>query len=141
MRRVLLDTNIVLDVLLKREPWVQAASAIWRAADAGQIGAYISANTVTDIFYIARKVAGWPKARVAVQLCFESFGICTIDRAVLESALALPGSDFEDNLQLACAVANGLEAIISRDMTGFEVATLPVFTAEAFVQEFLTFDS
>lgn len=54
--RVLLDTNVVLDVLLKRQPFVEQASALWQACDEGQLVGYITASSLTDIFYIARRI-------------------------------------------------------------------------------------
>jgi len=62
--RVLLDTNIVLDVLLKREPWAADARAIWQANDQGRITGHILASVLTDIFYIARKQAGIEAAQL-----------------------------------------------------------------------------
>jgi predicted nucleic acid-binding protein len=54
--RVLLDTNVVLDVLLKREPWVAEAQILWQANDDGSVAGYVVATTLTNIFYIARMV-------------------------------------------------------------------------------------
>jgi predicted nucleic acid-binding protein len=101
--RVLPDTNIVLDVLLEREPWVTEAKQIWQANDEGQIIGYVLASAITDIFYVARRLVGLEKAREAIHTCLEAFEICTVDRRALEIAEALPGNDFEDNLQMACA--------------------------------------
>jgi predicted nucleic acid-binding protein len=53
--RVLFDTNVVLDVLLRREPWVVEAQALWQAVDDGRIVGYIPAVAVTNIVYIARR--------------------------------------------------------------------------------------
>jgi predicted nucleic acid-binding protein len=130
--RVLLDTNLVLDVLLRREPWLAEARALWEAGDAGRLTACIVASTLTDIFYIARKLKGLDLAHRAVQVCLEAFEICPIDRATVELAAALPGPDFEDNLQIACAVQLALDAIVTRDAEGFAQSPIPVWTpAEA----------
>ena len=61
---VLLDTNIVLDVLLEREPWFSDSQEIWQASEDGRLTAHLLASTLTDIFYIARKLAGIEKARM-----------------------------------------------------------------------------
>jgi predicted nucleic acid-binding protein len=52
---VLIDTNIILDVLLDRAPWVEAASQIWEACDAGRLHGFLPGSALTDIFYIARR--------------------------------------------------------------------------------------
>ena len=120
---ILFDINIVLDVLLKRKPWVTEAIAVWRANDEGQIIGYILASAMTDVFYIARRLAGLEIARTTVRTCLEAFEICTVDRQALEQAEALQ-NDFEDNLQIACANIAGIDAIVTRDKDGFKTATI-----------------
>lgn len=75
---ILFDINVVLDVLLNRKPWVTEAAAIWRANDEGQIVGYILAFAMTDIFYIARRLAELEIARTTVRTCLEAFEICTL---------------------------------------------------------------
>jgi predicted nucleic acid-binding protein len=128
MRYVLLDTNVVLDVLYDRAPWVAEARSIWQAVDDGRILAYLAATTLTNIFYVGRQLSGLQSAHEAVQTCLEAFEICTIDRPTLERALGLNGSDFEDNVQIACAVSYGIDAIITRDAKGFKDSPVPVLT-------------
>ena len=67
MTRVLLDTNVVLDFLLDRVPFADAAAALWQANDAGDITAYVSAITPVNVFYIARKLKGVETARRLVE--------------------------------------------------------------------------
>jgi hypothetical protein len=81
---------------------------------------------MTDIYYVVRGQAGLAFARRAVSMCLRSFEICSVDRDVLEMASALPGSDFGDNLQIACAIRDGLGAIVTRDPSGFRDAPLLV---------------
>lgn len=126
--RILVDTNVILDVLLNRDPWVAQSSAVWQANDEGRIVGYITACAVADIFYIARRLTTLETARVAVSICLEAFEVCAVDKQTLEQAEALPGSDFEDNLQIACASLAGLDAIVTRDKSGFQIAATPVLT-------------
>lgn len=126
--RILLDTNVVLDVLLKREPWQAEASALWQAVDGGQVTAYVPASAITDIFYVARKLTDIVRARQSVQVCLDAFNVGTVDRAVLERAQALSGADFEDNVQIACAEANGLDAIVTRDPSDYEGSPIAVWS-------------
>ena len=126
--RVLFDTNVLLDVLLNRDPWVTESSAVWQANDEGQIVGHITACAITDIFYIARRSTTLETARAAVRICLEAFEVCAVNRQALEQAETLPGSDFEDNLQIACASLAGLDAILTRDKKGFTAAAMPVLT-------------
>jgi predicted nucleic acid-binding protein len=123
---VLLDTNILLDVLLNRAPWVADSSAIWAACDEGRLDGFVPASALTDIFYIARRTTDIAIARVAVGLCLAAFAICPVDRQTLEYATTLPGSDFEDNVQLACAAIANLDAIVTRNPRDFTASPVPI---------------
>lgn len=124
--RVLLDTNVVLDVLLARAPFEEEARQLWEALNRNQIDGYIRASTVTDIFYIARKQTDRAKARGFIQICLDALEVCTVDKQTLQNAVSLAGDDLEDNLQEACAITYGLDAIVTRDKRGFQSANLPV---------------
>lgn len=128
MMQVLFDTNIVLDALLKRAPWETDAAACWKASDEGRIMGCLTASTLTDIFYISRRLKGMDIARDAVRICLDAFAICIVDRQVLELAIDLPTDDFEDNLQIVCATLAGLNAIITRDKDGFQGSTITILT-------------
>jgi predicted nucleic acid-binding protein len=132
MKRVLLDTNILLDALLARQPWAKQALAICEANDDRQITAYATASSITDVFYISRRLVGLEDALSAINSCLRNFEICTVDRNALEQALQLSGNDFEDNLQIACALINGLDVIVTRDNSGFQAATIPVLSPDDF---------
>lgn len=125
---VLIDTNVVLDVLLKRDPWLADSQRVWQACDEARIAGHILASTLTDIFYIARKMIGRTEAVQAVQICLATFTICPVDRTVLEQALVLVGMDFEDNVQVAAAMQMSLDAIVTRNPEDFAYAPIPVFT-------------
>ncbi len=85
--RVLIDTNIVLDFLLQREPFFQDAELLFQEIDAGQVVGYVTATTLTDIFYISRRhTRSVEQARQAISETLTAMVICPVNRAVLESA-------------------------------------------------------
>ena len=118
-REVFFDTNVVLDVLLAREPWREAAERLWRACDEGRATGYLAATTLTNIFYVARKQKNATEARAAIALLLEAFDVVAVDRLVIAAALALNGPDFEDDVQIACAQAVAADVIVTRDPAGF----------------------
>lgn len=124
--RALIDTNVVLDWLLDRTPWSEEATPLWDARDAGQLIAYLPASVLTDIFYIVRRQAGIPAAFSAIDRVFAAFGLLAVDAPLLAQARALPGNDFEDNVQIACALATQLDLIVTRDPQDFRHSPLPV---------------
>src|SRR5258705_9139597 len=101
MMRILLDTDVILDILLKREPFYEAGNAIWQANFEGHCEAYISAITPVNVYYVARKAKGAIDAHQAVRELLNGINICTVDELVLEAAVASPISDFEDAVQHA----------------------------------------
>src|SRR5437870_3734154 len=110
--RVLFDLNVVFDFLLVRVPWHAEAAALWDANRDGRITVHVAAFSIPTIFYVMRKQKDLARARQAVDDCLAALTIVPVDRPRLESARVLPGSDFEDNLQIACAIEAGLDAIV-----------------------------
>lgn len=134
--RILLDTNVVLDVLLDREPWVTDAARIWSMCSIGRHNGFVCASSITDIFYIARRLSDPTRARAAVRLCLATFTICPVDGDTLAMADGMPGHDFEDNLQIACAIVSNVDGIITRDPEGFQQAPLRAITPSDFLRQF-----
>ncbi|MEI6445349.1 MAG: PIN domain-containing protein [Nostocales cyanobacterium ELA583] len=133
--RVLVDTNIVLDFLLQREPFSQDAELLFQAIDSGQVIGYVTATTLTDIFYISRKhTLSIEQARQAVSETLTVMVICPVNRAVLESAFKSGLADFEDAVQIFCAVEQGLDAILTRDAKGFLSSSIPVLSIQELLQ-------
>ncbi len=135
--RVLLDTNVILDLFLDRAPFADAAATLWLAHEREQLSAYVAAITPVNLFYIALKLRDEKTARQAVVELLATLNVCTIDQGTLKSALSLPFRDYEDAVQHAAANAAGLEAIITRNVKDYSAATLPILTPEAFVQQYL----
>ena len=115
MMRVLLDTSVILDFLLDRLPFADAATAVWQANEQGRFEGYISAITPINVFYIARKIKDADVARQMVAGLLAACQVCLIDSLVLQSALALPLHDYEDAVQHASAFVSQMDAIVTRD--------------------------
>jgi predicted nucleic acid-binding protein len=124
--RVLIDTNVVLDFLQEREPFVEDAAKLFERIDAGEVEGFIAATTITNIYYIVRKAAGIEASEDAVTQVLNDLQICTVDRAILEHAVTSRFRDFEDAVQYACAVAYSVDAIVTRDVSGFVGTEIPV---------------
>jgi predicted nucleic acid-binding protein len=133
--RVLVDTNIILDFMLQREPFFQEAEQLFQKIDSGLVVGYVTATTITDIFYVSRRhTRNLERARQAVSETLTAMVICPVNRAVLESAFISGLNDFEDAVQIACAVAQGLDAILTRDRQGFLNSSVPVLSIYELLQ-------
>jgi predicted nucleic acid-binding protein len=128
MMRILLDTNIVLDVLLNRAPFVQDSRRIWEAADQGVFDACLASFTLPTIHYICRKHAGRAAADAAVDSCLDAFEIAPLYRECLVAARRFTGHDFEDDLQVASAVSDFMQGIVTRNPDDFLGSPIRVYT-------------
>lgn len=128
--RVLIDTNVVLDFLQEREPFAENAARLFERIDAGEIEGFIAATTITNIYYIVRRAAGRVVAQDAIMQVLSDLNICAVNLEILEQSLALDFEDFEDAVQYACAVLYGVNAIVTRDASGFVNAEIPVVLPE-----------
>ena len=112
---IMIDTNIVLDDVLNRTPNAECARKIISLAESGEVNAYITANSVTDIFYIVSKHKGEDIARKVIRNLLVTFGIVSVDGQDCLQALDLPLSDFEDAIVVVCAEKASLDCIVTND--------------------------
>ena len=131
MKRILFDTNVVLDVLLDREPWADASAAAWTWVETGAAEGLLAAHAVTTIHYLLRKEMGNAGAKRIMSAILGVFGVAPVDGTVLWDALQLPLSDFEDAVSAAAARLAGCEFIVTRDPKGFLGSPVRSLTPEA----------
>ncbi len=134
--RILIDTNVILDIFLDREPFVNDAGLIWKAHEEERLTAYVSAITPVNLFYIARKLQGREIAAQAVHKLIGTLPVTMVNQSILESALVLGFKDFEDAVQHASAEAHGLDAIITRNIEDFAKARLEVLASDDFIKKY-----
>lgn len=96
--RVLLDTNVVLDLLLRRAPWEGEVLALQEAAERHGVVFCVTSLTIANVFYICRRQVGTTRALECVRSCLELFDVLSVGRQALESAVSLGGIDYEDNM-------------------------------------------
>jgi predicted nucleic acid-binding protein len=130
--RVLIDTNVVLDFLQEREPFVKDAARLFERVDAGELEGFIAATTITNIYYIVRRAAGMEVAQGAIAQVLADLTICPVDRDILEQAIKLNFQDFEDAVQYACGVVHSVDVIVTRDVSGFISGEIPIVLPKDF---------
>ena len=133
MRHALVDTNVVLDVLLDRQPHVEGSAAIWAAIETGLAKGSLAAHAITTIHYLVRKELGTARAKRTVSSILRVFDVATVDGAVLQEALQLSLPDFEDSVTAAAAQLAGCDFIVTRDPKGFRGSPIRPLTPEAFL--------
>ncbi len=128
---VLFDTNVVLDVLLDREPHSRASAAAWAAVENSGIESFVAAHALTTIYYFLRKRLGADGSRRALDATLSAFRVAAVDGAVVKEALRLPISDFEDAVTAAAAHRSGCQFIVTRDLKGFNGSLVRHLAPEA----------
>lgn len=124
--KLLIDTNVVLDVLLDRKPFSSPAAQLFSGIEAGVISGYLCATTVTTVHYLAAKALGARESVKLIRRLLLLFEIAPVNRAVLSSALGTKFADFEDAVICEAARRVNAQAIITRDARGFRHSPLPV---------------
>ena len=118
--RLMIDTNIVLDVLLEREPFYSNSKAVLELCEGGKINGFISASTATDIFYLVRKsLQSTDEAYKALGNILSIVKILTVTNDDVNSAFVQRAHDFEDCLLATCAKSNKCDGIVTRNKKDF----------------------
>jgi predicted nucleic acid-binding protein len=133
--KVLLDTNIVVDVALERQPFFGNSETVLSFVEEGQIEGYISASSFGDLFYILRKQKGRDLAHEFLREIVTFCQVATVDSIIINMGLSVNFKDFEDAIQYSTAVLNHLDAIITRNPRDFPVTIPRIITPEQLIQE------
>lgn len=125
VNRILVDTNVLLDYLLIREPFYEDAEKIVHACVEGTIKGCIAAHSISDMFFILRKDYNTKERREVLSSLCVIFDVEGIDKAKLLSALQNEDfSDFEDCLQMECAKAYNAEYIVTRNLSDYKTSEI-----------------
>jgi predicted nucleic acid-binding protein len=124
IKKVLLDDDILLDILLERDPFVEDSSKIWELIETKQVEGYVTLTTLNKIFDVGRDNGGFEIAWEAISEIRSVMEVCIIDDRILEIAHSYHLKDFEQSIQLACAKFFKLDYIVTRKV-GYIKSSLP----------------
>ena len=132
--KVLIDTNIALNKLLNQKDFYIGSNTMFNLAEIGQISGYISASSITDIYYIARKSLGKAGACEAIKKMLKIFQPATVTGDNIFKALDLEWNDFEDSVQYVVGESLSVDYIITRNADDFTCGDIPAITPEQFIE-------
>ena len=130
----LIDTNVVLDILLKNTTFIANSRVILELAEQKRFIGYISASAITDIFYISRKKLGQKVAQEAIKHLLHIFYPATVSGEHIYSALDLEWTDFEDSVQYIVGKGLSVDYIVTRNIQDFTYGHIDTVTPEQFIQ-------
>jgi predicted nucleic acid-binding protein len=132
--KVLVSTELVLDVLLDRQPDVVEAARIMSMVEAGDVSAYLTDSTVTIVHSVASRLVGRERANKEVHKLLLIFDIAPVSRVVLEGALLARDSDLEDAILSEAARHVGADALVTRRPDVYRDSQVAVYTPERFLK-------
>lgn len=128
--KIVFDTNIVLDVLLIREPYAQMSINLFDMVVSKEIEGYLCATTVTTIDYLVAKHHDKQRARELVRQLLELFSVTEVNKTVLEQAVLSDFSDFEDAVLYQASCHASVDSIVTRNSKDFKTALLPIYSPD-----------
>lgn len=132
--KVFIDTNVLLDVLAKRDPFFADSAAVWTLTEEGRFDGLVSPVSFTNIFYVVRKLADAKTARRTLLLLRDAFTPVPCDSRILNLAIDSDFKDFEDAVQYFSAVQAGADCLVSHNPDDFPRAKeCPVLTPAEFL--------
>ena len=135
MMRLMIDTNIILDVLLAREPFFKDSKAVLDFCESKKVLGFISASTATDIFYLVRKsLKSTEDAYTALGHILNIVKILTVTNDDVISAFTQHAPDFEDCLLATCAKSNKCAGIVTRNGKDFLTFGISTFSPEEVIE-------
>jgi predicted nucleic acid-binding protein len=123
--RVLIDLNVILDVLQRREPFYATSARVLACAEADIVEGWVAAHSLTTLFYLLAKYQSVARARVTLSELLSFLLVAAVDQAVIEQALNLPYHDFEDAVQMMAAVRSGVDYLVTRNVQDYASGPLP----------------
>lgn len=135
--RIMIDTNIFIDVLLDRAPLADSSAQVLSLSENHQVDGFVSASCITDIFYIIRRAThSTETAYQATGKVLEIVKVCPVTNQEILEAYQKHAKDFEDCLLTVCAKKIQCECIITRNKKDFEEFDFQLFTPEEFLEKF-----
>lgn len=131
--KVLFDTNIILDILLDRQPFSEPASILLSKVERSEMDGFLCATTITTIHYLLSRHLNKEQAVSGINSIMALFAIASVNRLVIEDAIKAKITDFEDSVLHEAARHASVEYIITRNIKDFKKAKIPVFTPVEFL--------
>ena len=133
MRRVLFDSDVLLDVLAQRQPFIVASAQALNTVTQPEVEGHVSGHAVTNIFYILRRQIGGEAARETLSRLLQHIQVASVTNEVIRAALQSPITDFEDAVTSEAANAVSTEVIVTRNISDFGASRIPAMLPEEFL--------
>jgi predicted nucleic acid-binding protein len=127
--KLLIDTNVLLDVVLERKPWVEDATALLDALAKGRAEGYVVAHAVTTVYYVVERERNRTLAATAVTDLLQLLTVVPLGNADFQRTLGLGLGDFEDASQAAACLQVGADCLVTRNPKDYKGAPVALRSA------------
>ena len=134
--KVLLDTNVILDIVLERHPFDEQAISLLQATRQNDSVLFVTATTITDLYYVTRKAKGHTVALNFIGDLLEFADVAGVDKEVITYALHSQILDFEDAIQESATRARNIDVIVTRNVADFANCLVQVHSPESFLRAY-----
>ncbi len=135
--KLLIDTNVVLDVLIKRDIFYDSSRAILKLCEDRKIQGFITASSITDIFYLVRKaLKNVDETYKIIATLLDILGILSVTSKDVQKAFLARANDFEDCLMAECAKSNKCSGIVTRNYKDFLTFGINIYSPEDVLEKF-----
>ena len=134
MDRILVDTNIVLDLLAKRSEFLLEAQELFTLSDKNELKLYVSSLTFANTYYILSQKLKFENTRKILRKFKVLVEVLPMDDKIIDLSLESDFKDFEDAIQYYTAIENEVNIIITRNLKDFKTAKIPVLTAKNYIE-------
>jgi predicted nucleic acid-binding protein len=130
---VFIDTNVLLDVLARREPFYADSAEVWTLAETGRISGFASVLSLPTLYYLLRRLKGQQAARKALGILRDIFTLVPLDVQIANQAIDADITDFEDAIQFFSALRVGANVLITRNPKDFPLGDIAIQTPAEFL--------
>lgn len=134
--KIFVDTNVLLDVLIEREPFYKDSAVVWTMVEKKLVKGYISAISVNNIYYISKKMKGKSEAEQLMDKVLKDFKIISLTYEIIKLSRTISGKDFEDVIQYFSALQKGCDFIVTRNKKDFPQKEIEVLEPAEFIKKF-----
>ncbi|MEX2526745.1 MAG: PIN domain-containing protein [Gemmatimonadota bacterium] len=126
--RLFLDTNVTLDVLARREPWLHDSATVLSLLESDEFDGIVATHSITTLQYLCVKELGRSQATVALIDLLRLVSVAPLDQETILKAIALDWRDFEDAIQMLSATDANADFLVTRNASDFKASPIPVVT-------------
>ncbi len=136
MNEVFIDSDIILDLLMKREPHYLSAAKLFTIIEKGNVKAFVSPLIFSNLFYILRKITSKERAKNSLKKLKFLVNILEVNEYIIELSLESDFNDFEDAIQYYTALENKIDCLITRNKKDYKKSLITICTAEEYILNF-----